>query len=192
MFFAPAFGSTDGAEEKGSEQSEAASVDGQQHRLLQEIRKTIAELPPLPLPTPDEPTFVRERRERETELVRLVTEIERRLKARSQGEKADPPKEAVFQYRSYYDRVRIRIAESAAQNPPMQGGAPLYGNLTLVLSIGSDGRIKSANVQNSSSEEFKQYTLRLVQRLVPFETFPQAMARWADVVEIHTQVKYDR
>jgi len=191
MSFAPAFGRTDGAEEKGSEQSEATSVDAEQRRLLQEIRKTIAALPPLPLPTPDEPTFVRERRERETALVRLVTEIERRLKARSQGEKADPPKEAVIQYRSYFDRVRVRIEEGAAQDPPMHGGAALNGHLTLVLLIGSDGRLKSADVQNPSSEEFKQYILRLAQRLAPFETFPHAMARWADDVEIHTQVKYD-
>jgi outer membrane biosynthesis protein TonB len=74
----------------------------------------------------------------------------------------------------------------------MQGGLPLYGRLTLVLKIGSDGSVKSIDAENSSSVEFREYTLHLVQRLAPFEAFPAAMAQTADDVVITTTIEHAR
>jgi periplasmic protein TonB len=188
----PKFADATEAAVAGTAPADVAKVDADQRRLLRELRESLANFPALPTPSPDDSSDIRETRARKAQMLRVVAELERRINARSLGHEVGPPKEASIQYRAYYDRLRMRIEREAAQAPPMQGGVPLYGRLTLVLTIGSDGSIKSMDAEDPSSEEFRQYTLQLVRRLAPFETFPAAVTKTADDVVITTTIEHAR
>ena len=114
-----------------------------QQQLLTQIRRELALLPPTdPMReqgTPEE----REQEDRRRQLVEMLAAIEKRINE----ENARPKKRYISPatreevYALYYDQLRRKIEERGTRNFPENQGRKLYGELTMIITVDSDGRV---------------------------------------------------
>ena len=112
--------------------------------MLTQVRRELALLPPTdPLReqgTPDE----REQEERRRQLIEMLAEIEKRINE----ENARPKKRYISPatreevYALYYDQLRRKIEDRGTRNFPENQGKKLYGELTMIITVDADGRVR--------------------------------------------------
>src|SRR4030095_8787840 len=89
--------------------------------------------------TPEE----RAQEERRRQLVELLAEIEKRINE----ENARPKKRYISPatreevYALYYDQLRRKVEDRGTRNYPENHGKKLYGELTMNVTVDSDGRV---------------------------------------------------
>ena len=171
------------------EKAEVKRLESEQARMLRELKRTLASLPGDPPPSPGESEEVRQRREKNAELSRLLAEIERRMEAEKQERKplSDPSNAA---YREYYERLVSRIEAEATARAPVQKRVSLRGSLVLVLGIGANGELEKVSAERATSKDLAEFVVALVRQLAPFERFSEEIKGRADHIEIRASFKY--
>lgn len=167
----------------------------QQHQLLAQIRREVAMLPP-PDPkresgTPQE----REQEERRRQLLKLLAEIEKRINE----ENARPKKRYISPatreevYAVYYDQLRRRIEERGTRDFPEYQGKKLYGELTMNVTVDSNGRVVEADVvYPSKSRVLDKRAVAIVHAASPFGPFSAAMRTQADQIVVTSRFRFTR
>jgi len=167
----------------------------QQHQLLAQIRREVAMLPP-PDPkresgTPQE----REQEERRRQLLKLLAEIEKRINE----ENARPKKRYISPatreevYAVYYDQLRRKIEERGTRDFPEYQGKKLYGELTMNVTVDSNGRVVEADVvYPSKSRVLDKRAVAIVHAASPFGTFSAAMRAQADQIVVTSRFRFTR
>jgi protein TonB len=167
----------------------------QQHQLLAQVRREVALLPP-PDPrreagTPQE----REQEERRRQLLKLLAEIEKRINE----ENARPKKRYISPatreevYAVYYDALRRKIEERGTRNFPEERGRKLYGELTMNVTVDSQGRVVEAEIVRSSGQRtLDQRAVAIVRAAAPFGPFNTAMRKQADQIVITSRFRFTR
>ncbi len=149
---------------KGQAMNEQLSqLEQQQQALLQQIQQRIGRA--------SEP------------MQKALAEIEQRI----QEENARPrkrylgPSTREVAYAEYYDRLRRRIEAQGTRHFPTHQGKRLYGALTLVLTVDTQGRMVSTDmVAGSGQAELDRRARSIAHSAAPFGEFTPEMKRQAD------------
>ena len=151
-----------------------------QRQLLTQIRRELALLPPTdPLReqgTPEE----REQEDRRRQLVEMLAAIEKRINE----ENARPKKRYISPatreevYALYYDHLRRKIEDRGTRSFPENHGKKLYGELTMIITVDSDGRVLDTEiVRGSGNKVLDRRAVAIVNAAGPFGRFTTAMKR---------------
>lgn len=165
----------------------------EQRQLLASLRQ---QLEALPAPDPKKEAQTAEGRqqaEQRRQLLMQTAEIEKKINEENSRPKkryiSPATKEAA--YAMYYDRLRRKIEERGTRNFPESQGKKLYGELTLVLTVDSLGRVVDAEVVvPSKSKLLDKRALAIVKAAAPFGAFTGSMKREADQLEITSRFTF--
>jgi protein TonB len=166
-----------------------------QQQLLTQVRRELATLP-LPDPKRDQGRPQdRSQEERRKQLLQLLAEIEKRINE----ENARPKKRYISPstreevYAIYYDQLRRKIEDRGTRNFPEHQGKKLYGELVMIITVDSAGRIVDNEiVQGSQSKLLDKRAISIVQAAAPFGSFSTAMKKQADQLVIPTRFRFSR
>jgi protein TonB len=164
-----------------------------QQQLLTQIRRELALLPPTdPMReqgTPEE----REQEDRRRQLVEMLAAIEKRINE----ENARPKKRYISPatreevYALYYDQLRRKIEDRGTRNVPENQGKKLYGELTMIITVDSDGRVLDTEiVRGSGNKVLDRRAVAIVRASGPFGRFTTAMKRQADQLAIPSRFRF--
>ncbi len=176
-------------------QQQADALREQQSRLLGEIKATLALLQGVDLNGPGQGAQREGHRETRTQLAKQVAEIEKRIEmenARARRRYVGPEsRDAAFA--NYYENLRRRIEQTGTRNFPNRAGRKLYGELTLLVTIESNGRVLSAEIiETSKIPALDQWALRIVRAAGPFGAFSDAMHSKADRIVLVSRFDFTR
>ncbi|MGE5863661.1 MAG: energy transducer TonB, partial [Rhizobacter sp.] len=91
------------------------------------------------------------------------------------------------------DSLRRKIEERGTRNFPEANGRPLYGELTLIITVDSRGQVVDTEVvRPSKSSLLDKRAIAIVHAAAPFGPFTSAMRRGADQLVITSRFKFSR
>lgn len=167
----------------------------QQNRLLAQIRRELASLPP-PDPQADAGNPQAQAQEdKRRQLLRMLAEIEKRINEENSRPKRRyiSPSTREEVYAIYYDQLRRKIEERGTRNFPEHQGRKLYGELTMIVTIDAQGRVVDTEiVQRSSSPVLDRRAVAIVQAAGPFGNFSPAMRSKADQIVVVSRFRFTR
>jgi protein TonB len=166
-----------------------------QQQLLTQIRRELALLPPTD-PLRDQGTPAeREQEDRRRQLVEMLAEIEKRINE----ENARPKKRYISPatreevYALYYDQLRRKIEDRGTRNFPESQGHKLYGELTMIITVDSEGRVLDTEiVRGSGNKVLARRAIAIVHAAGPYGRFTTAMKRQADQLAIPSRFRFTR
>ncbi|MES2184638.1 MAG: TonB family protein [Pseudomonadota bacterium] len=171
------------------------ALQEQQTQLLAQIRQQIASLPVPDLRKPAQSPEHAAQEERRRQLVKLLAEIERRINE----ENARPRKRYISPatreaaYAVYYDHLRRRIEDQGTVHFPEAGGKKLYGELTMIVTVQSDGTVAGTEiVQSSGNRQLDRHAQAIARGAGPFGAFDPPMRRLADQIAVVSRFKFTR
>ena len=96
-------------------------------------------------------------------------------------------------YALYYDQLRRKIEDRGTRNFPENLGRKLYGELTMNVTVDSEGRvIETEVVRPSNSRLLDRRAVAIVKAAAPFGPFTSAMRRKADQLVITSRFRFTR
>lgn len=166
-----------------------------QQQMLAQVRRDLAALPqPDPRRDKGDPK-ARAQEDRRRQLLQMLAEIEKRINE----ENARPKKRFISPatreevYALYYDGLRRKIEERGTRNFPEANGRPLYGELTLIITVDSRGQVVDTEVvRPSKSPLLDKRAIAIVHAAAPFGPFTDAMRRGADQLVITSRFRFSR
>jgi len=135
------------------------------------------------------------REERKQQLTRQLSQIEQRVE-QSQGAPrkryiSPATKETV--YALYYDKLRRMIENQGTLHFPEARGEKLYGKLTMVITVNSQGELLGTEVASSSRNPLlDERAVAIVRSSGPFEPFGAKMRRQADQIVVVSRFMFSR
>ena len=189
----PSAATTTAGDSADAMQKQMASLQKQQSLLLAQVKDLLAQLPP-PQPKKSDPAQeVLEEKRRQ--LLKLLAEIEQRIdqdNARPRKHYISPATREVA-YAQYYDALRRKIEERGTLYFPERGGQKLYGELTMVITVNTDGRVLSTEVvQGSGQADLDRRAQAIATSAGPFGNFTTAMRKQADQLAVVSRVIFSR
>jgi len=167
----------------------------QQQIMLSQVRTQLAALRPPELHNPSATPEQETREEKRRRLIRLLAEIERRIKE----ENARPKKRYVspatreVPYAVYYDTMRRLIEDMGTTNFPSAGGKKLYGELTMLITVNHDGQVLGTEVVDSSGIPLLDRRAQMIARSSgPFGGFSDQMRHDFDQLVLVSRFKFTR
>jgi len=167
----------------------------QQMRLLTQLKTELADLsrddPGDKNASPDRQA----REERKQQLTRQLAQIEQRVE-QTQGTPrkryiSPATKETV--YALYYDKLRRTIENQGTLNFPQARGEKLYGKLTMVITVSSQGELLNTEVASSSRNPLlDERAVAIVRSAGPFDPFDAKMRRQADQIVVVSRFMFTR
>lgn len=166
-----------------------------QTQLLAQIRRELALLPPPDPQREQGDPQERAQEEHRRQLIQLLAEIEKRVNEENQRPKrryiSPATQEAV--YALYYDQLRRKIEDRGTRNFPENQGRKLYGELTMNVTVDTEGRVVETEVVRASkSRLLDRRAVAIVRAAAPFGPFTAAMRRKADQLVITSRFKFTR
>ncbi len=166
----------------------------QQNRMLAQVRKALANLPP-PDPRANASTSeAQEREERRKALVKALAEIEKRINeenARPKKRYVSPSTREVA-YAVYYDELRRRIEERGTTQFPEVDGRKLYGELTMIITVNHTGQVLATEVVQGSGIPLLDRRAQAIVRALSFGNFSPAMRQQADQIVMVSRFRFTR
>ena len=155
------------------------SLEKEQTRLLALLRKKQAN--PLDASIGKSEQSLKDQDPLEAELAkRLIRESQRPRKAIFTSTSA----KAVV-YAEYYDLMKSKVEKYGTTYFPRRDNQPLYGNLVIMVSVNSLGKIMAIpQIERSSGNaDLDRQAIAIVNASGPFGPFPSKMARQIDVID---------
>ena len=189
----PSAASTLSGDSADAMQKQMASLQQQQALLLAQVKDLLAQLPPPQPQKPDEKQDSFEEKRRQ--LLKLLAEIEQRIdqdNARPRKHYISPATREVA-YAQYYDALRRKIEDRGTLYFPERNGQKLYGALTMVITVNTDGRVISTEVvQGSGQADLDRRAQAIATSAGPFGGFTAAMRKQADQLAIVSRFIFSR
>lgn len=179
-------------------QNQLAAMRRQQSVLLTQVKKLVAQMPVMqPNETKEAQKEVEKKR---SQLLKLLAEIEERINQENEHPRKHylSPATKEVAYALYYDSLRRKIEDRGTRYfPENQNGEKLYGQLTLMITIDSQGRVVSTQaIQRSSSNahltELERHAQAIVMHASPFGNFTAAMRQQADQLVVVSRFIFSR
>jgi protein TonB len=177
-----------------SMQRQLAAMRKEQSLLLAQVKNVLAQLPPpQPQKTQIEQDEVEQKRR---QLLKLLAEIEERINqdnARPRKHYVSPATKQVA-YALYYDALRRKIEERGTRYfPTNNGGQKLYGELTMIITVNTDGRVLATEVvQGSGQADLDRRAQAIATAAGPFGEFNEEMRRQADQLAVVSRFIFSR
>lgn len=189
----PSAATTTAGDSADAMQKQMASLQKQQALLLAQVKDLLGQLPP---PQPQKADPAQEAlEEKRRQLLKLLAEIEQRIdqdNARPRKHYISPATREVA-YAQYYDALRRKIEERGTLYFPERGGQKLYGELTMVITVNTDGRVLSTEVvQGSGQPDLDRRAQAIATSAGPFGSFTTAMRKQADQLAIVSRFIFSR
>lgn len=189
----PSAATTTAGESADTLHKQMASLQQQQALLLAQVKDLLAQLPP---PQPKKADAKQDaHEEKRRQLLKLLAEIEQRIdqdNARPRKHYISPATREVA-YAQYYDALRRKIEERGTLYFPERGGQKLYGELTMVITVNTDGRVLSTEVvQSSGQADLDRRAQAIATSAGPFGNFTAAMRKQADQLAIVSRFIFSR
>ena len=175
------------------EERRIEAMKEQQNRLLAQLRKQLASLPP-PDPNAQSQPDTEERERKRQILVKVLAEIEKRINE----ENARPRKRYISPatqekvYAAYYGEVKQRIEEHGTRNFPEIAGRKLYGELTMVITVNHDGKVLGTEVIQGSGQNVLDNRARAIVQSLRFGRFDKALRQSADQIVMVSRFRFTR
>jgi protein TonB len=177
-----------------SMQRQVAAMHKEQSLLLAQVKNVLAQLPP---PQPQKSKAEQEAVEQKRrQLLKLLAEIEQRINqdnARPRKHYVSPATKQVA-YALYYDSLRRKIEDRGTRYFPTTGsGQKLYGELTMIITVNTDGRVLDTEVvQSSGQADLDRRAQAIATAAGPFGEFSQEMRRQADQLAVVSRFIFSR
>ena len=176
-------------------QKQVDALIEQQNRLLAQIRRELAALPP-PDPQADAGNPQAQAQEdKRRQLLRMLAEIEKRINEENSRPKRRyiSPSTREEVYAIYYDQLRRKIEERGTRNFPEHPGRQPSGEPTMIVTNDAQGRVVDTEiVQRSSSPVLDRRAVAIVQAAGPFGYFSPAMRNKADQIVVVSRFRFTR
>jgi protein TonB len=133
--------------------------------------------------------------QRQQQLARQLAHIEQRVD-QTQGAArkryiSPATQEAV--YAIYYDKMRRTIEYQGTLNFPEAAGEKLYGQLTMVITVDSQGKLLRTEVASSSGQPLlDERAVAIVRNAAPFGPFNRNMRAQADQIVVVSRFNFSR
>jgi protein TonB len=135
------------------------------------------------------------REQRQRQLAGQLAQIEQRVD-QTQGaprKRYISPATKAVAYAMYYDKMRRNIEHQGTLNFPEAGGHKLYGQLTMVITVDSQGSLVKAQVaQSSRNAQLDQRAVAIVRSVSPFGAFTPKMKSEADQIVVVARFDFAR
>lgn len=167
----------------------------QQMRLLTQLKAELSDLTREEAGDASNALDRQAREERKQQLTRQLSQIEQRVE-QTQGAPrkryiSPATKETV--YALYYDKLRRTIEMQGTLNFPQARGEKLYGKLTMVITVNSQGELLHTEVASSSRNPLlDERAVAIVRSAGPFDPFGAKMRRQADQIVVVSRFMFSR
>ena len=185
-----------GDDAEAQAQAQLQQLQEQQTLLLADVKSRLAAVP---TPDPSKSKHISadelQREETRRQLNKLLAEIERRIKMESERPRKRyiSPSTREEVYAVYYDHLRRSIEDKGTENFPEVDGKKLYGELTLAVTVNSDGRVHQIEIVESSGNRLLDRRAQAIVRgAAPFGSFNSAMRRQAEQIWVISRFKFTR
>jgi protein TonB len=191
----PAAVTTEAGTDIAEMQRKIEALKEQQMRLLTQLKTELADLsrddPGNKNTSPDHQA----REARKQQLTRQLAQIEQRVE-QTQGmprKRYISPATKEAEYALYYDKLRRTIENQGTLNFPQARGEKLYGKLTMVITVSSQGELLSTEVASSSRNPLlDERAVAIVRSAGPFDPFGAKMRRQADQIVVVSRFMFTR
>lgn len=171
---------------------QVASLRKEQALLLAQVKNLLAQLPPPPQKAQQSPD---ENERKRRQLLKLLAEIEERINqdnARPRKHYISPATREVS-YALYYSSLRHKIEERGTRYFPVSEGQKLYGELTMIITVNSDGRVLTTEIVKSSGNAALDRRAEAIATAAgPFGAFTEQMRKEADQLAIVSRFIFSR
>ncbi|WP_310610001.1 TonB family protein [Limnohabitans sp.] len=171
-----------------------AAMRKEQSLLLAQVKNVLAQLPP---PQPQKTQAAQDEVEQKRrQLLKLLAEIEERINqdnARPRKHYISPAtREAT--YALYYDALRRKIEERGTRYfPATNQGEKLYGELTMIITVNTHGRVLSTEVvQSSGLADLDRRAQAIATAAGPFGEFTEDMRKQTDQLALVSRFIFSR
>jgi periplasmic protein TonB len=177
-----------------SMQRQVAQLRKEQSLLLAQVKNLLAQLPP---PQPQKSKAEQEAIEQKRrQLLKLLAEIEQRINqdnARPRKHYVSPATKQVA-YALYYDSLRRKIEDRGTRYfPATNSGQKLYGELTMIITVNTDGRVLTTEVvQSSGQADLDRRAQAIATAAGPFGEFTEDMRKQADQLAVVSRFIFSR
>jgi protein TonB len=177
-----------------SMQRQVAQMRKEQSLLLAQVKNLLAQLPP---PQPQKSQAEHEAIEQKRrQLLKLLAEIEQRINqdnARPRKHYVSPATKQVA-YALYYDALRRKIEDRGTRYfPATNSGQKLYGELTMIITVNTDGRVLATEVvQSSGQADLDRRAQAIATAAGPFGEFTEDMRKQADQLAVVSRFIFSR
>jgi len=177
-----------------SMQRQVAAMRKEQSLLLAQVKNLLAQLPP---PQPQKSQAEQEALEQKRrQLLKLLAEIEQRINqdnARPRKHYLSPATKQVA-YALYYDTLRRKIEDRGTRYfPAASNGQKLYGELTMIITVNTDGRVLATEVvQSSGQPDLDRRAQAIATAAGPFGEFTEDMRKQADQLAVVSRFIFSR
>ncbi len=190
----PTAATTSVGEMTESMQRQVAQMRKEQSFLLAQVKNLLAQLPP---PQPQKSKVEQDAIEQKRrQLLKLLAEIEQRINqdnARPRKHYVSPATKQVA-YALYYDTLRRKIEDRGTRYFPATGsGQKLYGELTMIITVNTDGRVLATEVvQSSGQADLDRRAQAIATAAGPFGEFTEDMRKQADQLAVVSRFIFGR
>ncbi len=190
----PTAATTSVGEMTESMQRQVAQMRKEQSLLLAQVKNLLAQLPPpQPQKSKAEQDAIEQKRR---QLLKLLAEIEQRINqdnARPRKHYVSPATKQVA-YALYYDTLRRKIEDRGTRYFPATGsGQKLYGELTMIITVNTDGRVLATEVvQSSGQADLDRRAQAIATAAGPFGEFTEDMRKQADQLAVVSRFIFSR
>jgi protein TonB len=177
-----------------SMQRQVATMRKEQSLLLAQVKNLLAQLPtPQPQKSQAEQEIIEQKRR---QLLKLLAEIEQRINqdnARPRKHYLSPATKQVA-YALYYDTLRRKIEDRGTRYfPAASSGQKLYGELTMIITVNTDGRVLATEVvQSSGQPDLDRRAQAIATAAGPFGEFTEDMRKQADQLAVVSRFIFSR
>ena len=177
-----------------SMQRQVTAMRKEQSLLLAQVKNLLAQLPP---PQPQKTQAAQDEVEQKRrQLLKLLAEIEQRINqdnVRPRKHYVSPATKQVT-YALYYNGLRRKIEERGTRYfPSNSSGEKLYGELTMIITVNTDGRVLSTEiVQSSGQPDLDRRAQAIATAAGPFGEFNEEMRRQADQLAVVSRFIFSR
>jgi len=189
----PSSATTDAGESTETLQRKIEVMQKQQSVLLAQVKQLLAQLPPPQPKKPNESSEEVEQKRRQ--LLKLLGSIEERINqenTRPRRHYISPATREVV-YAMYYDALRRKVESRGTQYFPESSGRKLYGELTMIITVASDGQVISAEVVRSSGQaDLDRRAQAIAAGAGPYGAFSPEMRRQADQLVVVSRFVFSR
>jgi len=135
------------------------------------------------------------REQRQQQLARQLAQIEQRvdqIQGSARKRYISPATQEVA-YALYYDKLRRTIEYQGTLNFPEANGQKIYGQLTMVITVDSRGKLLSTEVAKpSGTPMLDERAVVIVRSAAPFGVFTTKMRQQADQIVVVTRFDFSR
>jgi protein TonB len=133
--------------------------------------------------------------ERKKQLANQLAQIEKQSQALQGGPKKRyiGPATKEVSFARYYDKMRRTIEVTGTENFPQAAGQKIYGQLTMIITLDSQGHVLNTEVANGSGQfVLDQRAQAIVRGASPFGAFTADMKKEADQLVVVTRFQFAR